>query len=222
MRGAMRMALIRNNREGAQSRRRRGDDGRYMDGGMYDRRGSYSAYDDYDAPRQEYSMEMDDEMYDSPSSRRMGFARGEYGADMRATPGRQYASNGRGESPRGSITQMRQLQHGQNHGDMDGPMTREMAEKWVHGMKGEGDRPGETWTYDEIEEMAEKYDIPEKKIPDYYAVMNMLASDYYEVAEKFDVLEDEFFVCMAKAFIEDKDAVKNKTAMYYKCIAKKK
>ena len=51
--------------------------------------------------------------------------------------------------------------------------------------------------------------------------MNMLASDYYKVAEEFDVLEDDFFVEMAKAFINDKDAVKDKVSIYYECIAKK-
>lgn len=216
------MALIRNNMEGAQSRRRRGDDGRYMEGGGYPRRSAYDAYNEYGGARQEYDMAMDDEMYDSPEARRMGFAR-----SMSASPGRQYASNNHGEAPRGSVTQMRQLQHGQNSPmRMMGmgkpqPLTRERAEEWVESMQGKGDKPGETWTYEEIEELAEKHDIPEKKLVDFYAVMNMLASDYYEVAEKFDVLNDDFFVCMAKAFIEDKDAVKDKTAAYYQYIVKK-
>ena len=51
--------------------------------------------------------------------------------------------------------------------------------------------------------------------------MNMLASDYYKVAEKFSVLEDDFFFCMAKAFLEDKDAVPNKVGAYYEYIVKK-
>lgn len=224
------MALIRDNMDGAQSRRRRGDDGRYMEseGGGYARRNAYNAYNEYGAARQEYDMAMDDEMYDSPEARRMGFARSNMPHEMRASPGRQYASNNQGEVPRGSVTQMRQLQHGQNSpmrmmGMMGRPqpLTREKAEEWVESMQSKGDKPGETWTFEEIEKLAEKHDIPEKKLVDFYAVMNMLASDYYEVAEKFDVLNDDFFVCMAKAFIEDKDAVKDKTAAYYQYIAKK-
>lgn len=212
------MALIRNNMDGAQSRRRRGDDGRYMEQGGYARRNAYDAYDNYSA-RNEYSMEMDGgEMY----GRRIGFE-SNGGSNMHYRP---YASDNHGESPRGSVTQMRQLQHGQGRQMMAGmmkpkPLTREKAEEWVDQMKGENGRDGETWSFDEIEELAEKHNIPEQKMIDFYAVMNMLASDYYKVAEKFDVLEDEFFICMAKAFMGDKDAVKDKTAAYYQYVVKR-
>lgn len=113
-------------------------------------------------------------------------------------------------------------QHGMPEGYVP-PLTREKAQMWVEQMQGEGGSDGETWTFEEIEQIAQKHGIPkqEKKLVELYAVMNMLASDYYKVAEEFDVLEDEFFVCMAKAFINDKDAVKDKVAAYYEYIVKK-
>ena len=51
--------------------------------------------------------------------------------------------------------------------------------------------------------------------------MNALYSDYYGVAKKHNALTPDFFADMAMAFISDKDAVKNKSALYYECIAKK-
>lgn len=234
------MALIRDNYDGAQSRRRRGDDGRYMegDGGGYARRNAYNAYNEYGAARQEYGMEMDDEMYDSTEARRMGFARRsaydmndndlrrknagtERGQFAEQGEHKRYPMVGMGIGAQGNVMQMRQMMQGMQGKGKVQPLTREKAEEWVESMQGKGNKPGETWTFEEIEKLAEKHDIPEKKLVDYYAVMNMLASDYYEVAEKFDVLNDDFFVCMAKAFIEDKDAVKDKTAAYYQYIAKK-
>ncbi len=41
------------------------------------------------------------------------------------------------------------------------------------------------------------------------------------VAKKYNTLTPEFFADMAMAFISDKDAVENKTAMYYECIVEK-
>jgi hypothetical protein len=48
--------------------------------------------------------------------------------------------------------------------------------------------------------------------------MNALYSDYYGVAKKYNMLTPEFFADMSMAFINDKDAVPNKVAMYYECI----
>jgi hypothetical protein len=49
-----------------------------------------------------------------------------------------------------------------------------------------------------------------------YAVMNAMYADYHKVAKKFGVDRDEFYACMAIAFIEDPDAVDNKVEEYYK------
>lgn len=239
MRKVMRMALMRNGNEGPTSRRRRDSRGRYMEG-------NYGAYDDYIGNvRGEYDL------YVMPNGRRMGF--GEemrymppYGEDMndndirRRSTGREngeFAEVGEhSRYPTSRYNRGANMHYGKSGGAMGyrqggmqmhgmgmaPPLTREMAEEWVESMDGENDR-GETWTMEEIEELAEKHGYPkqEKKLVELYAVMNMLASDYYKVAEKFSVLEDEFFLCMAKAFINDKDAVPNKVAAYYEYIVKK-
>lgn len=245
MRRAMRMALMRSNNGGATNRRRRDDRGRYMDGG-YGARNEYGGMEDNYGPRSEYDL------YVFPQDRRMGFGEYQppYGNDpmndndiRRRSTGREdgeFSEQGEHQRyPTGRYNARRgmNMHHGQReqmgyrqggmqqHGMPPGyvpPLTREKAMRWVQDMDGESEQ-GETWTFEEIEEMAKEHGIPmqEKKLVEFYAVMNMMASDYYKVAEKFDVLEDGFFVCMAKAFIEDKDAVKDKVAMYYECIAKK-
>lgn len=104
-------------------------------------------------------------------------------------------------------------------------MTREMAEEWVEGL--EGDDPakphGAKWTVDQIKPIAQKYGIPTAgdRLYEFWAVMNALYSDYYGVAKKHNALTPDFFADMAMAFISDKDAVNNKSAIYYECIAKK-
>ena len=50
--------------------------------------------------------------------------------------------------------------------------------------------------------------------------MNAMYSDYCKVAKRYGVDRPEFFAEMAKAWLEDKDAVPNKAAMYYDCIVK--
>ena len=55
---------------------------------------------------------------------------------------------------------------------------------------------------------------------EFYAVMNMLYSDYGKVFKKHDVATMQFYVDMAKEFLEDDDAVKNKLEQYYKYVVK--
>lgn len=103
-------------------------------------------------------------------------------------------------------------------------MTREMAEEWVDSM--EGDDPakpsGGKWTPEQIKPVAQKYGVPTEgdRFWTFYAVMNAMYSDYYSVAKKHNALNQDFFADMAMAFINDKDAVRNKAAVYYECIAK--
>ena len=103
-------------------------------------------------------------------------------------------------------------------------MTREMAEEWVDSMNGDDPaKPhGGKWTPDQVKPIAQKYGVPTEgdRFWEFYAVMNAMYSDYYAVAKKYNSLNPDFFADMAMAFINDKDAVKNKAVVYYDCIAK--
>ena len=103
-------------------------------------------------------------------------------------------------------------------------MTRELAEEWVGSMEGSDPaKPhGPKWSADQVKPIATKYGIPTEgeRFWEFYAVMNAMYSDYYPVAKKYNTMTPEFFADMAMAFISDKDAVPNKTMMYYECIVK--
>lgn len=96
-------------------------------------------------------------------------------------------------------------------------LTMEEAAEWVEGMKNaDPDHPtGEKWTMEQIKPIATKHGFttPDKQI-EFWAVMNMMYSDYCETAKKHGVSTMDFYADMAKAWMHDKDAVENKTAAY--------
>lgn len=102
---------------------------------------------------------------------------------------------------------------------------REVAEHWVRGMKNEDKAHpiGGKWTPEMLKPMAKKYNVPTegKEFWEFYAMTNAMYSNFSEVAKKFGVTSPEFFVCMAKAWMDDKDAEPDNTALYYEYIVKK-
>lgn len=53
---------------------------------------------------------------------------------------------------------------------------------------------------------------------EFFVALNMMYADYCEVAKKFAADKPEFYVCMAKAFLEDPDAGEGKLAKYMEYI----
>ena len=110
-----------------------------------------------------------------------------------------------------------------HHGEMK--MDRETAEKWMRTMRNEDSaRPtGARWSMDELKPMAQKFGIkPDSEEFYEFAVMtNAMYSDYCGVAKKFNITSPEYYGLMALAWMRDKDAMPNKTAMYYQYIVKK-
>lgn len=104
-------------------------------------------------------------------------------------------------------------------------LTRAEAERWVSRMRNEDPTKGTggKWTMDQVRPYAQKHGLRTDgpKFIEFFAVMNAMYSDYCEVAKKYNAATPDFFAEMAKAFIEDRDARKGKTALYYKHIAEK-
>lgn len=104
-------------------------------------------------------------------------------------------------------------------------LTREDAEKWVAAMQNEDPaKPrGGKWTIDQVRPYAQKQGIKPDGEPglEFWAVMNAMYSDYYDVAKRYNVASPDFFADMAKAFLTDKDALEGKAARYYKSIVRK-
>lgn len=107
-----------------------------------------------------------------------------------------------------------------HHDHHHGPLTMEQADAWVSRMEnGDGTR-GAYWTYDEIMSKAPAFNVLPKDVLEFWVVVNMLHSDYCEVAKRFGVDHAEFYAAMAKAWMHDKDAAENKTARYEQCVVK--
>ncbi len=59
------------------------------------------------------------------------------------------------------------------------------------------------------------------KSTEFFVAMNMMYSDYCKVFRKFGVGDKvDFYACMAKAFLDDKDAHTDKLARYYEYVVK--
>lgn len=53
----------------------------------------------------------------------------------------------------------------------------------------------------------------------WWAVMNMMASDYSGAAKKYNVDRPAFYADMAEAFLNDKGAGENKAGRYFRFVA---
>ena len=137
--------------------------------------------------------------------------------DMR-TYGRRFSPQG---NAGGEYPQHRQIgfQQGGRQQEDGQHLTREQAEQWVQNMRS-GDHRGGKWKFDEIRQYAQNYGVTgEQKVIDFFAVMNAMYSDYHKVARKFGVDKTDFYAELAKAFLDDDDAVEGKARVYYECIA---
>ena len=127
---------------------------------------------------------------------------------------------GRVESHHMNEMENRNSEHtrgGANVTDMK--MTPEKAKEWVSGMHNEDGSTGERWGMDQVKKLMSQRGI-EYDLPEVYAVMNSLYSDYCKVFKKYGFNSPEAYMDLALAWLKDSDAVKNKAAMYYECIVK--
>ena len=99
-------------------------------------------------------------------------------------------------------------------------LNREMAERWVRGMKNADGSTGAHWTLDQTTELMQRRGINYNPVK-FWVAMNAVYSDLSEVAERHGVGNDEFYADMAKSFwLCDKDAVEDKLAAYYENVVK--
>lgn len=106
------------------------------------------------------------------------------------------------------------------------PLDRVTAERWVKSMENpENDKHprGGRWSMEETNTFAKKVGMPEDEqcLIEFYAIMNARYMDDGVVLKRFGVTDPMAFAYLAKAWIEDADAVEDKTAKYYKYIVKK-
>lgn len=134
------------------------------------------------------------------------------------------------DSPGKSDASYQRMQEG-NH--MKGPSMRgggamsqatpkfnkRMAEEWTGKMQNEDGSKGPHWSMDQVEQIMKQKNV-RCDPAEFYAILNAMYSDYSEVAQKHGVHKQDFYLDMAKAFLMDKDSVKDKAAAYYMYIVK--
>ena len=100
------------------------------------------------------------------------------------------------------------------------PLDKAQVVSWVGSMENTDGTHGGHWTMEQTEQVRKQKGIDCDPMM-FYAAMNMMYSDYCKVAEKFSASSADFYACMAKAFLDDKDAQPHKLARYYHFIAEK-
>lgn len=101
----------------------------------------------------------------------------------------------------------------------DMELTEDMAHEWMAGLHNEGGTKGPHWTIDQTKQVMEKKGIDANPV-EFWAIMNAMYSAYCGVLKKHSVNNLDFYVDMAKAWLDDKDAMKGKAARYFQYIVK--
>lgn len=103
-------------------------------------------------------------------------------------------------------------------GDHETKLTREKAEEWVRKMS----HNGQMWTFEDAKRIGEECGVKDDKQSqiDFYAALNMVASDYGKVARKYGIDDERFYADLAIAFLHDEDGKRpaEKLAAYYKAV----
>lgn len=104
--------------------------------------------------------------------------------------------------------------HGYASGGMNAPFTRGMAMGWADQMENADGTHGPHWAMEQTKELQDKKGIGHDPV-EFFVTMNMMYSDYCKIAKRYNVNTPDFYASMAKAFLDDKDAVPDKLAKYY-------
>lgn len=100
------------------------------------------------------------------------------------------------------------------------PLSRETAMEWAQNMENADGTRGPHWSMEQTEEYRAKRGIDSDPLK-WWLAMNMIYSDYCKVADRVNANNLDFYVYMAKAFLDDKDAEPDKLARYYEAVVKK-
>lgn len=96
---------------------------------------------------------------------------------------------------------------------------RQTADKWVANMKNSDGSKGPHWSFDQAKQLMQQRKIDCDPV-EFYAALNAVYSDFGAVAKKHGVSNVEFFADLARAWLDDEDAVPDKAAAYYEYIVK--
>lgn len=98
-------------------------------------------------------------------------------------------------------------------------LTPEMAEEWTTMMHNEDGSSGAHWNMEQVKQLMAQKGI-KHDLAEFYAVINAIYSDYCHVLKRFNVNNIDMYVALAKAWLDDADAVENKAAAYFENVVK--
>ena len=100
-------------------------------------------------------------------------------------------------------------------------LDKETVMSWVEGMVDDDGVHGGKYSWHQAQQYALNVGVSgQQKVLEFYWAMNAMYADYHKVAKKFGVDKPDFYACLAKAFIEDPDAVEDKVEKYVMHITK--
>lgn len=94
-----------------------------------------------------------------------------------------------------------------------------MADEWTASMKNEDGTKGPHWTIEQVKQVMAQKGIKGEPY-EFYAVLNMIYSDYCAVLKKHRVNNLDVYVDLACAWLMDEDAVSDKSYAYYENVVK--
>lgn len=97
---------------------------------------------------------------------------------------------------------------------------KETAKSWMSSLKNVDGTVGAHWNIEQIKQVMAQRKLSYDPI-EFWVSMNLIYSDYSKVAKKLGLGGSmDFYVEMAKAFLDDQDASPNKLSNYYNHIVK--
>lgn len=177
-----------------------------------------------------------DTAYEPIEDRRRGgngrFIRGEGGYDAEARmigydreeedmPQMHYEGGGGKLYAKGSMMYQKpghEAVHGAKGGEYR-KVDEQMADSWVRRMKNADGSMGPHYKIEQAEQLRQMYCMECDKW-EFYVALNMMYSDYCEVAQQMGLDKAEYYAYMAKAFLCDEDAGPNKLQKYFMKVVK--
>lgn len=183
-----------------------------MENAFRDRRGRRHYDNGRFAPKSEMEMEMESGYYEPPrmtdtfeGREVMGFRAG---GNMVNFPGGDEMRNRHGSMEQGK---------GEAKG---GKLDKHMIEEWLMGMKNTDGSKGPHWSFEQIKNIVKQKEIEHDPLI-FWATMNMMYSDYCEVAQKYGLHNQDYYVDLSKAFLDDEDVHGDKLSKYYFGVVKR-
>ena len=208
-----------------ENRRRRDSRGRYMEGGGATYNGGYEhdmphmgGYGGTEARRRDsrgrYMMGGDPRMMDDDYDEEDMRSQTWYPPHMMGGSGSRYGFGDVYAHINAPNAMNRPGMMGGMESDMSAPIDEHTARMWVNKMDG-----GEHFKMEQAEQQRMAV-CPDCDKFSFYVALNMMYSDYCEVAKKMNIDRPDYYAHLAKDFLKDKDAKPHKLRRYMEHIAK--